>query len=446
VDDIRLFARNEHDLRRLLIRLDLLSKDIGLFPQSGKISIHQVQNIENELKSVSNPTEPSVKRSAIDQKKLLKRIIKLTLRYRIANDTRFKFLLAHAEPCAALTARLWQILEKHPETYRSLCNYLRRYKKLPRVPARKLVEQIKASTLYQSVRAEFINVADGRLPPAYDVMLARYLRTCWVPTSLHPDLLASLGYYLIRTGRLTPRQVVYTCSHARSWWTKATLIDKLDSTLIGNTTLGAIVEAGIQDRIGDVALASAWKAYAADQILAGSRRHWNRAGELLLREVGMVQRSITGYCGITKAFAKLDERIQHLNWRRLFGSRYGHAERQAVETVSAAGVNITAFVNLLDVFNDLLLASVFQTDRAIGRYNLGCIGSALNSRSRFAIKYPATFSLAKETHEMRYESMYSHPLIKRTGKPTKKISYRFLAKAKRLMRLAFAELTTQGLA
>jgi len=41
VDDIRLFAKSERDLRRLLVALDLLSKDIGLFPQSAKISIHE---------------------------------------------------------------------------------------------------------------------------------------------------------------------------------------------------------------------------------------------------------------------------------------------------------------------------------------------------------------------------------------------------------------------
>jgi hypothetical protein len=41
--------------------------------------------------------------------------------------------------------------------------------------------------------------------------------------------------------------------------------------------------------------------------------------------------------------------------------------------------------------------------------------------------------------------MYSHPLVKSTGKPTGKISYKFLSKAKRLMRSSFAELSAQGL-
>jgi hypothetical protein len=447
VDDIRLFARNEHDLRRLLVGLDLLSKDIGLFPQSGKIGIHRVQNIEDELKSVSNPAEPSVKRLAVDQKRLLKRIIELTPGYRITDGTRFKFLLAHAKPSAALTSRLWRTLEKQPEIYRSVCNYLRCYAKMPRVPADKIVNLIKTNTLYQSVRAEFISTADGLLPPAQDATLAKHLKSLWTPRSLPPDLLAAVGRYLIRTGHLTPQQVVYACTKARSWWTRATLIEYLEEGSVGKAALDAVVEAGIRDSRSDVALAAGWKAFQRGQPPSGVRKNWSAAGELLLREVGLVQRARSNYCGVSRAFTKLDSRIPQLNWQRFFGARYRQAEGQAVETVSASGVNITGFVNLLDVFNDLLLDAIFQTDGTIGNYDLGNIGSVLNApTSRFAVKFPATFALAKEVHNARYQSMYSHPLIKNTGRPTRKISYKFLAKAKRLMRAAFGELSAQGLA
>ncbi len=97
VDDIRLFAKDEHTLRRLLVRLDEMSKDIGLFPQSGKISIHRITNIRDELKSISNPPEAAITRTFVDQAKLLTRLKALTPRYRVSDPTRFKYLLAHAE-------------------------------------------------------------------------------------------------------------------------------------------------------------------------------------------------------------------------------------------------------------------------------------------------------------------------------------------------------------
>jgi hypothetical protein len=104
-------------------------------------------------------------------------------------------------------------------------------------------------------------------------------------------------------------------------------------------------------------------------------------------------------------------------------------------------------VNLLDVFNDLLLAAVIANDGNVGSYNLGHIGSALNAPTgKFAKKFPRTYALAKEVHDRRYESMASHPLIKKTGKATKRISYKFLRTARKLLRESASELKTAGLA
>lgn len=447
VDDIRLFAKKEHHLRRLLVALDLLSKDVGLFPQSAKISIHKVKDIEEELKSVSNPPEPVLRPGpAIDSVKLMRRIVALSRKYRITDPTRFKFLLAHATPSAPLTARLWRILENYPEIYQSVCNYLRRYDKLPRVPAQKVVDHIKENGLYQAVRSEFITVADGKLPPAEDAVLAKHLKSLWVPRDLSPDSVVRISHFLIRTGQLTPKQIVYWCAHARSWWARAMLIGELDHSVIGNAPLAELLEAGIRDSATDVSIAASWKAYVSTLIPGGVRRRWNPASEILLKEVGAIQRASAAHCGITKVFAKLDPRIQSLKWKRLFGARYKQAEQQAVESVAASGVNITGFVNVLDVFNDLLLNAVFIKDGTIGGYQLGNIGGALNPGTDFERKLPATYRLAKEVHDARYQSMYSHPLIKRTGKPTRRISYNFLSKARRLLRDAVAELSAQGFA
>lgn len=446
VDDIRLFAKDEHNLRRLLVELDLLSKDVGLFPQSGKISIHRVHNIEDEIKTVSNPPEPAITWPFTDQVKLLKRIEELTPRYEITNPTRFKYLLAHADPSAKLTARLWRILENHPEIYRSVCNYLRRYDKLPRVPASKLVELVKTNSLYQAVRAEFIGAADGRLPVAEDQALAKLIRKFWIPRGMTPDLQVSVGRFLMRTGDLSATQIIYGCRVAPSWWTRAMLIGAANSHKLGASTIQQIVGNGVKD-VGKVpALGAAWKSFEITHLPPGKRRQWNKAAELFMREVGLIHRSTVHHCGITHAFAKLDKHIPKLNWVKLFGPRYAQAERQAIEIVAASGVNITGFVNLLDVFNDLLLDAVFQADSTVGTYHLGKIGSVTHTpTSAFATKYPKTFSLVCETHSSRYESMYSHPLIKKTGKPTKKVGFKFLPKARKLIRESTTELANAGL-
>lgn len=447
VDDIRLYAKNEHNLRRLLVKLDLLSKDVGLFPQSGKISIHAVHNIEDELKTVSNPPEAAIARPFVDQKKLLKRIEELTPRYEITDPTRFKYLLAHANSSAKLTARLWRILEKNPEIYRNVCNYLRRYGKFPRVPARKLVELVKINSLYQAVRAEFIDAADGRLPALQDQALAKLIKRSWVPRRMSTDLQVVSGRFLMRTGNLSAAQITYACWAAPSWWTRANLIEAADPHTVGASTLQEIVANGLKDMCKVPALGAAWKAFEITHVPPGGRVKWNKSAELFLREVGLIHRSTVHHCGITHAFAKLDKYMPSLNWKTLFGARHAQAERQAIEIVAASGVNITGFVNLLDVFNDLLLDAVFQADGNVGNYQLGKPGSVTHTpTSAFARKYPKSFTLVSEVHNARYESMYSHPLIKSTGKPTKKVNFKFLSKAKKLIRESAAEIASAGLA
>jgi hypothetical protein len=445
VDDIRLFAKSEHDLRRLLVSLDLMSKDIGLFPQSGKIGIHQVQDIENELKTVSNPSESAISATFIDQQRLFDRIRTLTPRYRVSNSTRFKYLLAHATPSAKLTGRLWRILENHPELYRSVCSYLGRYQKLPKIPAGKLIESVRSNALYQAVRAEFVRAGDGRLAPAQDRAMAKLVKKSWSARGMHPDLQVAVGRFLMRTGNLSASQIAYACKVAPSWWARASLIGAIGVKHLGKNTVTQIINLGVLDLGKDAALAAAWKGFRENHVPPGNRRGWNKSAELLMREVGLIQRSTAAYCGIKHALKKLDERIPACNWKTFFGDRYSQAELQAVETVAASGVNITNFVNLLDVFNDLLLGALFQRDGTIGNYSLGSIGSALSSRHcRLAKKFPRTFDLAQEVHERRYESMASHPLIKRSGKPTKRIKYWFLAKAKRLLRDSVSELLRSG--
>lgn len=446
VDDIRLFARNEHVLRRLLVALDHKSKDIGLFPQSSKISIHRVTDIESELKSVSNPPEPSIKRKFVDQKRLLARICDLTPRYRIQDQTRFKYLLAHAEPSAALTARLWRTLEKHPEIYRSVCGYLRRYKKLPRVAAEQAVFTIKANALYPSVRAEFIAAVDGRLPDAQESELSVYLKGLWAIRGMQADSLVAIGTFLMGTGDLTEGKIKYACKTAPSWWSRAKLMEALRLDVLSEATSRAIVDGGVRSNCHVPALVAGWTAFRMAYMPPGRRRDWNKASELLLKETGLVRRSTARVCGIRNSFGKLDTRVPEMDWKRLFGTQYAQAERQIVEATAAAKVNITNFVNLLDVFNDLLLDSVFRADGGIGTYNLGRIGSALgSSTSRFAVKYPATYAFAHEVHQKRSESMGSHPLVRNSSRPTGRISYRFLPKARNSLVAAISELAKSGI-
>jgi Reverse transcriptase (RNA-dependent DNA polymerase) len=120
VDDIRLFASREDALRRMLIRLDTLSKGIGLFPQAAKINIHEIDDIEEELKSVSGLYETDNENDqdedeTSDQDQIRRKLIELSPRFKVENNTRFKFLLSRADPSSKLNARLLKISLERPD-------------------------------------------------------------------------------------------------------------------------------------------------------------------------------------------------------------------------------------------------------------------------------------------------------------------------------------------
>jgi hypothetical protein len=222
-------------------------------------------------------------------------------------------------------------------------------------------------------------------------------------------------------------------------------VDNLDTSFFTSDSRNKILDVGISDQISDVALCAAFKSFSIGRKPKSASVHRNKSGAILLKEVGLIRRNTTPVCGISYSFSKIDRKIPSLKWKRFFGPKYKQAENQAVVIAALSGTNITAFVNALDVFNDLLLDELFSKDTTIGCYTLGRIGSALNSTSRFAIVYPATFDLASDVHKERGQSHFSHPKVNATGKPTGPIKYRYLAKAKRLLIASFAELNSNGL-
>lgn len=259
------------------------------------------------------------------------------------------------------------------------------------------------------------------------------------------DELVAIGCYLMRVELLTANQMRYACQSAPSWWARAKLIESARPPRAGSSILAEIVANGVKDKESTPALVAAWRAFIEAGVPTGATGSWNPAAFLLLKESGRLPRRSPKRCGIHHSLHRIDKNVPELKWRRIFGRNYRHAERQIVEAAAAANVNITNFVNLLDVFNDRLLVEVFRADGGIGSYNLGHIGSALNATSRFAANYPATFAYAKELHTKRGESMASHPIVRGSRRPTGKISYKFLPKARNLLVAALKELERTGL-
>ena len=427
----------------MLVRLDHLSKDVGLFPQSSKIDIHRVSDINRELKSISNPTEAAVKGTAVDQVKLADRLIALSPRLtpivKIEDETRFKYLLAHAAPTSRLNGRMLTISATRPDLVPAIARYFRRYRILPRRVSRELALRISKNELYENVTSNWLNVLEGRIRQSETTSLTRTLKRLWSPRSLGTELKAMIGAHLVREGALTTNQTRYAARYIPEWWARAQLLANLGTQHYGTAAIQGILNEGLRDHNADVSLAAAQQVANLNVAVVPPLRGINVSAGKALRQLGILRRVPGRSCGIEWSFARFTGRAWTLNWRAVFGVTYRHAEKLAVQMRALADTNVTAFVNAADVFNDRLLGSLYLHDPTLGTYALGQIGSVLSS-VRLRTQYPAVFQLCNEIHDERLKSSLSHPIVRRTGRPTSRIPYRYVRTAKRLYSQAISEL------
>jgi len=439
VDDIRLFAKSEPDLRRMLIRLDLLSKNIGLFPQTSKIEIRKVSDIERELKSVSRPPEDSLRLRNVDQKRLRLRINALSKGFKITNPTRFKYLLAHASPHSTITNRIWSIYAQYPELYVNIVRYLQRYRKFPQSVNREIAKRLREEPLYPAVTAAFIEAANGRIEGRYKAEVLDKVTKMWRPNRVQDDLLVAAGRWLIAEARLSYDQIKSVCTGASPWWGRSQLVLALNKHKIGTPSFTYLINMVLRDSSADVSLAAAMRALNENISINKPVRSINRAAKLVLKKGGAIRRGAGTACGISLSIKRIVGSVPSVNWRAFFASDYRKAEKQITCIVGYNDTDVTAWVNGMDVFNDWLLNALHRNDMSIGQYQLGNLGGNLKNRRRKR-SYPAVNSLALGIHDRRYESNLSHAIQRRTGKPTGPIQWDYFKIGRKLLRNAVAEL------
>jgi len=221
----------------------------------------------------------------------------------------------------------------------------------------------------------------------------------------------------------------------------------VDESAVSSSVRNVVARAAVADKSIDPAICGAiisGKNGVKPVVARGAMR---RQAGIVLKEFGLVRRAGGRICGIQATFDQVLGNSVDLSWRQFFGKLYSQAERQIVGCRGYAGTDATAWVQGLDVFNDLLLAALFRLDTSLGTHTLGNIGGVTGSPShRFRTNFPNILALAKEVHEKRYHSNLAHPIVKRTGRPTDRIPFSFIKDSKILILKAIREIKASGLA
>jgi len=443
VDDIRLFSKSEKELRDQLVSLDLRSKTIGLFPQASKIDIHLVEDINEELKTISNPLESVVMTPEPDQDKVRKRLVELSPSFNVKNETRFKYVLGRALPNAKLSQRLLTILERQPHLYISIFNYLAKATNLPKSTSQYSMKLLRQNDHYPAVTATLIEAVRDRIHPSFQRELEEYCQKILRRgKNNNPELRVSTVSVLLLSRALKWNQVKFNVNWQREWWVRTMLIGFIDKGVWGEPNYEHLLNILLRDKAVDVALVAAELVIAEGIAVNKPVREINEIAQFTLKRAGLIGRVQAGKCLVSEAMARtLGAPLAAVNWKRVLGRHYKEMRVKIARWRGYEKADATAWINLTDVINDILLDAVFRHDGAnIGGYTLGNMGGALAATSRFAGKYPALWDAVRDVHDKRLASDLSHPITKATGKATKHIEFKDMPQIKRKLAAGYMEL------
>ena len=433
VDDIKVFGQDPDDLGRCIWGLESTAKRLGLHAQSSKVDVYEVTDIDAELKSISVPAEDIRRGNSIDQDKVRRRLVQLTPRCEVKNETRFKFVLPLAKPDARLTQRLIRVLERRPSLFLPILWYMRKHHRFPRKCAESVLRLIADDRLRPFVRASLIEVSRNRLFPSQEAALNRSAKAL-VKEGQPLDVRTACAKCVINKGLAGPRLSRQLVTNDQ-WWVRAELTRSLNNQGLSLRQLAALLSHLICDPNSEVATAAALQVVQFNLLPQIRHDSWNPIAAKILRRAPSRQR-----CGVHQALSKLVGRdIPRLNWRRSFGPDYRWMEQHAIECERLVSTDPTAFVNALDVLLDELLGKLHKLDRTLGKYQVGNVGGILQS-TKLRASYPRTFALVTAVHSERGQSRYSHPVNRKTGKRTRSIREAFVGKVKRDLRKVLTEL------
>lgn len=443
VDDIRFFAKNESDLRSMLLEMDMLSKQIGLFPQSGKIDIHKVSNIEEEIKSLTYPPEVVVNKKKINKKKVEKRLFELTSKYEIKNETRFKFVLGSAEPSSKLSSRLLILAQKYPHLYFSIFNYFDGYQQFPKKLTENFLRLLKENPLYPAFTAYGLKALDQRFHGDLWPKIEQYLAGLIKDSDANVEVRAAAIAILVKKGCLSWQEInANLMNNHYGWWYRAEVFKQLDISKYGQPSYEDISNRLLRDRSLDVSLV------AVDAIGKNSLNVTERIDKInetaqislkVLRLIGKRRGSNSLVADVMKEL--FGNSMSIIDWKQVFGRHYKGNLSKFIQLRAYGNTDATAWVNLLDSFHDDILDSLFAHEGgAIGNYQHGNIGGIFTKGNSFNKKYPHTFRAFYKVHEMRLESALSHSRVKRSGKRTRFISHDFISEISPQLEMAYREI------
>jgi hypothetical protein len=231
VDDIKILAKDEETVRWVLFLLDKKSKELGLFPQASKVSVHKIINIDDEVKRISKPLfEDDIEEE--EKPDTASQNIYKMLKAKSTDITTVKRYLQYVAPNSQNNKLVFKILEQHPEAISSFVYYVRRYpRKLPNTIVYFIkncmldkTKQYQAGILLQVATFNMTIKAVKELGNIANSLLRGDKQEQFIFDLLFKEQLYLL---LILSGKFTIKTYVKKIKREENWWIRQQLLSDL---------------------------------------------------------------------------------------------------------------------------------------------------------------------------------------------------------------------------
>lgn len=449
VDDIRLLAIDEKSLRTSLIKLDLKSKALGLFPQSSKIDIHKITNIREEIKHIDFSQDDDLITTTLtvdDEKNICSQIMKITQRGEIVSETEFKYLLSKVRPKYGLQDRLIKLLEKNPHLYRSILNSFAKMPKFTDKISENLYNLLKKEQLYCSYQAKFITLLRERISDTHRTNFINFCANKIASDDYKsdPEYRVAVSSVLLHYNRLSFLRIKKLVLSETNWWARAKSFTYVNDTFIGEPSLIDLIDGLARTDSSDAGLIAVEKLLQTEVDLEVSQiRHFNKLVQTVLKKEGKVSRVFVRKCSIADGLEEMFDLKITINWKTVLGDHYSGVHKKLHRWLSYNNSDPSAWVNITDTINDIILNRLMVEDTTVGTAPGvgGKMGSVLNAPTgRLATKYPKFYAAIVHVHNLRLESDLSHPITKKTGKYTRFIAFKELKGIRKMLKEGYEEI------
>ena len=441
VDDMRVLAKTEDQVRRAAILLETECRRWSLIPQSSKFVVSHANSLAQalgSLPSIAESTGRDVDEEPLDEASAVS-IFRSALSgrpLRVTDKSRLRYVLYRSGHSRKVLKLALKMQPQHPEHIDAFSTYFQNYAKSAAI-MRSIKAQLQAGVLYDYVQGELWLLA-STLGDADDMTellpVARVQgRRQHLPFAMQRGLTAFL-LSCRRSG---------VCAESRALNSLRAKSPYIQSLLIPYLTEEDYAPGGMATEMLHSASPASGMVLASELVernlsVRGMNLHVGRfAPEVknVFQGLGLIEGSRP------LRFDQIGDLLRHTygvpysrRWKNLFGTNYQHALQLLLAADNRSQSDRSGWLASQNSFNDALFRS-FQVVLNAGQHpgalgtlypdgRLKTFGLLLDANAAFARQFPVMAGALRTTNERRNSIPDSHPFETKTGKKTRRLAVR----------------------